>query len=249
MTPTLSLGQGAKIQARIAVVEDDRDQREVVVEFLQDMGYAARGFESAEAFYRHLATNFVDVVVLDIGLPGENGLSVTQHLHTLPDVRIIIVSARVSEAERRAGLAAGAQRYMIKPIILDELAFSIEAELARAAIVRDKSVEATVTAASLNPWSIEKENWQMTAPNGQSMVLSAREFAFVHCLIAADGKTVAQETVASSVYSGKVITRHDRMDVMLSRLRKKCKDCLGIDLPVKTVHLIGYVFTATAQLK
>ena len=88
---------------RIAVVEDDCDLRELTVEFLQDKGYAVWGFESAEAFYRHMATHPVDIVVLDIGLPGEDGLSVARHLRSLPDLRIIIVSASVSEADRRAG--------------------------------------------------------------------------------------------------------------------------------------------------
>lgn len=249
MTAPPTLSQSADIPARIAVVEDDRDLRELTVEFLQDQGYAARGFESAEAFFRHLATNFVDIVVLDIGLPGEDGLSVARHLRTLPGVRIIIVSARVSESDRRAGLLAGAERYLIKPVILDELAFSVEAELARAAVGRGKSAVPTDTAPSLHPWSINKEGWQLTAPNGQALNLSAREFAFLHCLMAADSKTVTQEAATNSVYPARGTTRHERMDVMLSRLRKKCLDRLGLALPVKTVHRVGYTFTAPARLE
>ena len=224
---------------RIAVVEDDCDLRELTVEFLQYKGYAAWGFESAEAFYRHLVINPVDVVVLDIGLPGEDGLSVARHLRTLPHIRIIIVSARVSEADRRAGLLAGAERYLIKPIILDELAHSVEAELARAA----------VTAPTPEWWLLDLQSWGLTAPSGASMVLSAREFAFLNCLMAACTKTIGQDTIVASVYPGKVSSRHERMDVLLSRLRKKCLDRLGLVLPVKTVHQVGYVFTAVARLK
>ncbi len=249
MTPTPSLSQSAAISARIAVVEDDCDLRELTVEFLQDKGYVAWGFESAEAFYRHAATNQVDVVVLDVGLPGEDGLSVARHLRTLPDVRIIIVSARVSESDRRAGLLAGAERYLIKPIILDELAFSIEAELACATVGRSKTAKAAVTAPTPELWLLERGNWRLTAPGGASMILSSREFALLHCLMAAGTKTIAQDTVVGSVYPGRVPSRHERMDVLLSRLRKKCLCRLGLALPVKTVHLVGYVFTATAQLE
>ena len=232
------INHSASSTPRIAVVEDDCDLRELTVEFLQDKGYVAWGFESAEAFYRHLVINPVDVVVLDIGLPGEDGLSVARHVRTLPFMRIIIVSARVSEADRRAGLLAGAERYLIKPIILDELAHSIEAELARAA----------VAAPSLAGWLLDQQSWAITAPSGASMVLSAREFAFLNCLMAACTTTIEQDTVVASVYPGKVPSRNERMDVMLSRLRKKCLDRLGLALPVKTVHQVGYVFTAAAQL-
>ncbi len=249
MSPKPSSSPSADRTAHIAVVEDDRDLRELTVEFLQDQGYAVWGFESAETFYRHLATHPVDIVVLDIGLPGEDGLSVARHLRSLPHMRIIILSARVSEADRRAGLLAGAERYLIKPIILEELAFSVEAELARAAVGRARPAETAVTAPVSELWLLDKQSWGITAPGGASMVLSAREFAFLSCLMAACTKTIGQDTVVANVYPGKVPSRHERMDVLLSRLRKKCVDRLGLVLPVKTVYQVGYVFTAAAQLE
>ena len=255
MTPIPLPGHSADRPARIAVVEDDRDLRELTVEFLQDQGYATVGFESAEAFYRHIAANPVDVVVLDIGLPGEDGLSVARHLGSLPQMRIIIVSARVSETDRRAGLLAGAGRYLIKPIILEELALGVQAELARLAAGRNRPAEtavatvATVAVPAPEVWLLDVEAWRVTAPSGAGMVLSAREFAFLRCLMAACTKTMAQDIVVASVYPAKVPSRHERMDVLLSRLRKKCLDRLGIVLPLKTVHLVGYVFTAAARLE
>lgn len=249
MTPIPLPGHNADRPARIAVVEDDRDLRELTVEFLQDQGYATLGFESAEAFYRHIAANQVDVVVLDIGLPGEDGLSVARHLGSLPHMRIIIVSARVSEADRRAGLLAGAGRYLIKPIILEELALGVQAELARIAAGRTRPAQTAVAAPAPDLWLLEVETWRLTSPSGASMVLSAREFDFLRCLMAACTKTIGQDIVVASVYPAKVPSRHERMDVLLSRLRKKCLDRLGIVLPLKTVHLVGYVFTAAARLE
>jgi DNA-binding response OmpR family regulator len=249
MTPIPLPGHSADRPARIAVVEDDRDLRELTVEFLQDQGYATLGFESAEAFYRHIAANQVDVVVLDIGLPGEDGLSVARHVGSLPHMRIIIVSARVSEADRRAGLLAGAGRYLIKPIILEELALGVQAELARIAAGRTMPAQTAVATPVPDVWLLEVETWRLTSPSGANMVLSAREFDFLRCLMAACTKTMAQDLVVASVYPAKVPSRHERMDVLLSRLRKKCLDRLGIVLPLKTVHLVGYVFTAAARLE
>lgn len=249
MSTKPSSDRSPRLPARIAVIEDDRDLREVTVEFLRDSGYAASGFETAEAFYRHLATHFIDVVIVDIGLPGEDGLSVVRHLGALPDLRIIILSAAVSEEDRRAGLLAGAGRYLIKPVVLDELALSIETELACKPGGSDRAARGVVTGSVGSLWLLNKVSWQLTAPSGATLTLSSREFAFLRCVMLVSGNTVPQETVASSVYSSRVDTRHERTDVLLSRLRKKCLQSLGLALPVRTVHLVGYVFTAAARVE
>lgn len=249
MTPTTPPSHSASSTPRIAVVEDDCDLRELTVEFLQDKGYSVWGFESAEAFYRHMATHPVDIVVLDIGLPGEDGLSVACHLRSLPDLRIIIVSASVSEADRRAGLLAGAVRYLIKPIILEELAHSVEVELTSLAAGRTPSAETNLPAANSLVWCLDLHSWHLTAPSGKSMSLTAREFIFLHSVMAAGGKAVAQDAIAASVYPPKVPRHNDRMDVLLSRLRKKCLEHFGVALPVKTVYLVGYLFAAAARLE
>ena len=101
---------------RIAIIEDDPDLRDTMVDYLQSEGYPAWGVESAEFFYRRYAVEKIDIVIVDIGLPGEDGLSVTAHLHGLPELAVIIVSARGTLDDRLAGLRAGADRYLVKPV-------------------------------------------------------------------------------------------------------------------------------------
>ncbi|MDP2852107.1 MAG: response regulator transcription factor [Gallionella sp.] len=113
--------------ARIAVVEDDADLLDTMLEYLKIQGYPAWGVRNAEDFYRRFAADVVDVVVLDIGLPGEDGISVARHLRDLPDLTIIIVSARDALDDRLVGLKAGADRYLVKPVNLIELVANIEA--------------------------------------------------------------------------------------------------------------------------
>ena len=98
----------------IAIVEDDSDQLHSIEEFLLDSGYSVWGACSAEAFYKGFTVQPVDVVLLDLGLPGEDGLSVASLLKSRPEVGVIILSARDSLDDRLAGMRAGADRYLVK---------------------------------------------------------------------------------------------------------------------------------------
>ena len=102
----------------IAIVEDDSDQLHSIEEFLLDSGYSVWGACSAEAFYKGFTVQPVDVVLLDLGLPGEDGLSVASLLKSRPEVGVIILSARDSLDDRLAGMRAGADRYLVKPVNL-----------------------------------------------------------------------------------------------------------------------------------
>jgi DNA-binding response OmpR family regulator len=225
------------------VIEDDSDLLEIAVDYLHAKGYSAWGCESAEAFYRRFAVEPAEVVLLDIGLPGEDDLSVARHLRTLTNLKIIMISSRGEEAQRRAGLATGADRYLIKPVILDELAAIIEAVCLPSA-----KAQGNAQPRASGIWQLQLESWRLIAPSGLSMTLTAREFALIKCLIAADGKMVSKEVVCECVCAPGAPNRNERLDVLLARLRKKGLEQLGIALPIRTAYLIGYVFSVPAML-
>ena len=149
---------------------------------MQASGYPVWGVGSAEAFYKRYLFDPVELLILDIGLPGEDGISVAQHLRELPQLTVIIVSARNAVDDRLAGLRAGADRYLVKPVDFAELVANIE--------------------------TIDRRS--PVAVCNQEEMLSAQK----------------------------------RLDVMLTRLRKKALLTFGQDLPIKTVPQVGYVFTA-----
>ena len=95
-------------------------------------------------------------------------------------------------------------------------------------------------------WHLEQETWQLIAPTGASVVLTSREFTLLRTLFAAKGETVAKDMLTDLIYPSRVLNRNERLDVLLTRLRKKCQQAHGQILPIKTVHLVGYVFTAAA---
>lgn len=240
-----------EMPARIAVVEDDTDLLDTMLEYLKAQGYPAWGVCSAEEFYRRFAVDAVDVVVLDIGLPGEDGISTARHLHELPNLTVIIVSARDAMDDRLAGLKAGADRYLVKPVNLAELIANIEAVCRR--LAHPVSSSATWQAQEEKPkdgiWRLAKQGWRLTGPDEKTLGLTAREFLLLKCLFEANGETVSKKVITDKIIGSRIFNSDERLDVMLARLRKKCLTTFGQTLPIKTVHQVGYAFTAPAVIE
>lgn len=243
-----------KKSTRVAVVEDDDDLLETMLEYLEMHGYPAWGVCNAEDFYKRFAVDTIDVVVLDIGLPGEDGISVARHLRERPGLTVIIVSARDALGDRIAGLEAGADRYLVKPIDFAELVANIEAVGRRAAstapsseVTGNKIREEKPTATAA--WRLAKQDWRLTEPGGKTLDLTAREFLLLKHLLEAKGETVPRKEIADKIIGTRIYNSSERLDVMIARLRKKSMAAFGVQLPVKTVHQVGYAFIAPAALE
>lgn len=112
---------------KVAVVEDDADLRDSTLDFLTALGYPVWGVGSGEALYQRLADDPVDVVVLDVELPGEDGFSIAGKLQGAADLAIVMVTGRGALDDRLTGLSSGADTYLVKPVNLRELAANIDA--------------------------------------------------------------------------------------------------------------------------
>src|SRR5688500_16650364 len=110
---------------QIAVVEDDEEFRELMVSDLSSRGFAVVGMDSAEALYRYLSIRRCHIVVLDVGLPGEDGYSVARHLRQMSSVGIIMLTGRGDAGDMARGFDTGADLYLIKPVDLDVLASAV----------------------------------------------------------------------------------------------------------------------------
>ncbi len=232
---------------RIAIVEDDIDQLHSIEEFLLDAGYPVWGAGSAESFYRNFMVNPVDVVILDIGLPGESGLSVAKLLMDRPQVAVIMLSARDSLNDRLLGLRSGADRYLIKPVSLLELAANIDAVGKRLALHPDEP-NRHVSEPSQAPWTLATQDWQLISPQGLVLPLTTHEFALLNCLIRSQGKVVSKQELITQIQGARAQNGNERLNLLVARLRKKASDTLTEALPLKTAHQLGYAFTAHARL-
>ncbi len=198
----------------IAVVEDDLDLRQSIEEFLTHTGYRVWGVGSAEAFFRQFVVDPPNVVLLDIGLPGEDGFTLA----------VIILSARDALEDRLKGLNAGADRYLVKPVDLTELTANINAVTQRLALAVSRPAMALpqpVLKPGSQQWQLNQQSWLLSAPNGLSIVLTAKEFALLHQLIRVQGQVVTKKELADEIFGSRIANAADRLNVLVTRLRKK----------------------------
>lgn len=224
---------------RVAVVEDDADLCANTVEFLAALGYPVWGAGSGEAFDRRRPSDPVEVVVLDVELPGEDGFAIAHRLQAAGDVAVVMVTARACLDDRVRGLASGADTYLTKPVDFRELAANIDA------VARRLKRPAADTSA---PWRLDGEHWRWIAPDGAALELTAKEYLLVRCLAEAGGQVVSKAALAARLDGHSTHASFNRLDVLLSRLRKKGEPALQRRLPIRAVTAIGYALTVRCTL-
>ncbi len=239
---------------RVIIVEDDLDLREETELGLRALGIDVTGVADATALYRELINKKYDIVILDVGLPGEDGFSILKHLRNSVQIGIVMVTARGAVDDRVQGLNDGADAYMVKPVDLKELA-SVVNSLARrlqAKMVERRrqpqpSVELT-TAQSLPTWKLCKTHWTLVSPDNASIPLTPKEYAFLSRLVEKCGQPVPKAHIIHAFGGDLDDFDFHRVEVMISRLRRKGKAITGELLPIKALPGFGFSFTADCTL-
>lgn len=214
---------------RLLLVEDDKMIGEVVLDLLRSEHYAVDWAKDGDMASTALLTQTYDLIVLDLGLPRLDGLSVLRSLRARKDrTPVLIATARDSLFQRIEGLDAGADDYVLKPFELDELLARIRALLRRASgraepVYEHKGV-------CINPASRE-----VTA-NGLPVVLSAREWAVLEPLLARPGMVLSRTQLEEKLYGWKDEISSNAVEVYIHGLRKK----LGAEL-IQNVRGVGYM--------
>lgn len=242
----------------LAIVEDEPILREGMAFQLRHQGFTVCAFENAPQFYRHLAVQHVDIAVLDIGLAGEDGLSICEHLRQhARQMGIIFVTARAMRDDRLAGLGAGADAYFVKPVDMKELALVLHQlgqrlsgalEKKKDKGIRGNEAEQAASALTATAWRLTRSDWQLFSPEGQALALSSREHQLLSLLFKADHQVVSKAALVKQIFGSHSPTGGARLEVLLSRLRKRCSTALGQSLPVKTAHAEGYSFGAPSLM-
>lgn len=226
---------------RAWVVEDDPEWRALVVAELEYHGACVRGFGSVEALYRELAVDRCDILVLDVGLPGEDGLSATGHLRRLGNMGIVLVTGRGGTADMAQGLSMGADIYLSKPLDLEVLVAALHSLCRRMGLpaAPDGGVEEGPNAC----WSLAAGGWELRAPEGRSLALTATERRLLGALFAAPGEALARERLVAAVSDEPGGFDPRRLDLTVHRLRARVRDATGAELPLRTVRGVGYILT------
>ena len=214
---------------RILLVEDDRMIGESLIHALKSHGYAVDWAEDGQIAEESLATQEYHLVLLDLGLPKQSGLTLLRKERrrgiTTP---VLILTARDAVSDRVAGLDAGADDYLLKPFALEELEARMRALLRRKGGNADPIIEYGKTV--LNPATKEIEF------KGKKLLLSAREYALMYALMESPGKVVSRGQLEETLYGWNEEVSSNAIEVHIHALRKK----LGNDL-IRNIRGLGYL--------
>lgn len=238
----------------IIVVEDDRDFRESVVEYLSLAGMAVTGVSSALEFYNSITKQPYQIVVLDIGLPDQNGLVLAGFIRKNTDMRIIMLTAQASLDSKITAYRSGADLYLVKPIDLAELAASIQSLLGRIGIDTEpdekEGREAGVSPAQKPDeprWSLLRKEGCLLAPQGGRVSLTSKEFDFLEKLALTPNGVVERQALLQALAYDNDELGNKALDALVHRLRRK-KDDLELPIPLKTSHGVGYIFAGRVDI-
>lgn len=214
----------------IYVVEDDRGIRELVAYALESAGYKAEAFATAKSFFALLNPAAARLVILDIMLPGDDGLTVLRKLRAVPEtahIPVIIMSALGAERDKVTGLDLGADDYITKPFGIKEFLARVRAQLRRL----EPKESLTAGALKLYPAGRRVE------AGGAEVLLTAKEFELLEYLMHRTGVAVRREELLGAVwgYTGGEETR--TVDVHIRSLRSKLGAAGNV---IKTVRSVGY---------
>jgi two-component system phosphate regulon response regulator OmpR len=241
----------------IVVVDDEPDLREAVAEYLARRGFDVRRAGDAVELRRHLSERQADLVVLDISMPGEDGLSVARGLRAETDIGIIMLSAAGDVVDRVVGLEVGADDYIAKPVDLRELLARLRAVLRRREAAAAAAAVAPPVQTTPPPPPGKRvrmgRNWldldarRLTGPEGQEIPLGPSEFALLRAFAERPGRILTRESLLDLAHPRGEEHFDRSIDVRIARIRRKVEAVPDRPAVIRTVRGAGYVFDPAAE--
>ncbi|WP_319496252.1 response regulator transcription factor [uncultured Cohaesibacter sp.] len=228
---------------RIHIIEDDPEISSLLSSYLDARNFQCVVSESAEVAYRRGNVLF-DLLIVDLMLPGESGLDFCKKVRATSRIPIIILSAVKGDTERIIGLELGADDYMEKPFNPRELLARINALLRRTG---PGERSATTGKLTFDGWLLDLTNEQLHAPGNLLVPLSTREYAVLSILVHASPNPVSRDELAQLLIGHDIEPGDRRIDILVSRLRKKITDVDSNAQFIRTVRNQGYKFCSEIE--
>jgi two-component system, OmpR family, response regulator len=227
----------------LLVVDDDAELRLLVSRFLQKHGYRVSVAPDGQVMGEIIARTPIDLVILDVMLPGRSGLDLCRDVRASRTVPIIMLTARGDEGDRIAGLEVGADDYLTKPFSSRELLARIRAVLRRARGRLESSEPVNADVVMFDGWSLDVRRRELTSPQGALVDLSSGEFDMLVAFIEHANRVLSREMLMAFTKTRTSDPFDRTIDVQVSRLRRKLSDGSGEDSRmIKTVRGAGYMF-------
>jgi two-component system OmpR family response regulator len=229
---------------RVLIVDDDSELRDLLRGYLGGQGFEVVAVEDGAAMRRELAASVFDLVILDLMLPGEDGLALCRALRAHCAIPILMLTARGDELDRIVGLEMGADDYLPKPFHPRELLARMRSILRR---VQERAGERPARELRFAGWTLDVGMRHLVGADGVAVALSSGEFRLLQALAENANRVMSRDRLMD-VLSGREAGPFDRsVDVMISRLRRRLGDDAREPELIKTVRNEGYVLAAKVE--
>ncbi|MDY0924124.1 response regulator [Leclercia sp. CFBP8987] len=235
----------------ILVVDDDRDIRELVVDYLVKSGYRATGAANGKEMRAVLDKQAVDLVVLDIMMPGDDGLTLCRQLRSgqHKDLPILMLTARHDDMDRILGLEMGADDYVVKPFVARELLARIKAILRRhRTLPPNLQVTEAGRIIAFGDWQLDTSARHLLDASGTIVALSGAEYRLLRVFVDHPQRVLTRDQLLNFTQGRDAELFERSIDLLVSRVRQRLNEDVRSPRYIKTVRSEGYVFSMPVSI-
>lgn len=236
----------------ILVVDDDRDIRELVTDYLNKSGYRATGAANGKAMWSVLQGHHVDLIVLDIMLPGDDGLILCRQLrsHSQQNIPVLMLTARTDDSDRILGLEMGADDYLVKPFVARELLARIKAILRRTrALPPNLQITEAGRLIAFGDWQLDTSARHLLDNDGTIVALSGAEYRLLRVFLDHPQRVLNRDQLLNLTQGRDAELFERSIDLLVSRLRQRLREDAREPAYIKTVRSEGYVLSVPVAIR
>jgi len=239
---------GQHDNGHILIVDDQREICDLVQEYLSSEGYRVSTAHDGTGMRRAIAQDPVDLVILDLMLPGEDGLTLARSLREESSVGIIILTGRGETVDRIIGLEMGADDYLPKPFHLRELLARVKSVLRRASTRSADRQAAPRPRARFAGWNLDLSTRELLSPSGEEVRLTTGEFDLLAAFVNNANQVLSRDRLLDLARNREAGPFDRTIDVQVGRLRRKLEVDPQRPTMIKTVRGSGYIFTPSVEV-
>ncbi len=220
--------------ATLALVDDDAEFREFLAQHLRGQGMVVTAFADSNDLLASDGAHGHEFYVLDLGLPGVDGVELIKVLRKRTQAGVLVVSGRLGPEVFRQIVEAGADMYLVKPVQFEQVALAVQAVQRRAAPVARKE----------DAWRLNRSAAELLAPDGARVPLSDTDLQVLQCLLEARGETVTRDELRQRLGRVPSAQGDDGLNAIIYRLRRRIERATPLMVPLQSRSRVGYVFKA-----
>ncbi len=233
----------------ILVVDDDRDIRDLLSEYLQKQGYRVSAAADGRTMRAAISVAMPDLIVLDVMLPGEDGLTLCRELRSQSDVPVLMLTARGEEIDRIVGLEMGADDYLAKPFNPRELVARIKSILRRARALPPNLRPDDARLIHFSGWTLEVATRDLIGPDRLRLALSGTEFRLLRIFLDHPNRVLTRDQLIDLTQSREADPFDRSIDLQVSRVRRRLGDNPKDPTLIKTARGQGYVLASEIEVE